>query len=145
MTHSQSSASPIAPAFTSPDSFPLDESESDDGSDLGELAATMDKLRLFDASFYFGKGTMLFTQTDTEKFWDEEISFDVHEAPDIDIPPEALVVPPLDVIDALFDIYYSVRSVFWFLRSPIYIPDFELTKQRNLLCVICSITTCLCR
>lgn len=111
MGHSQSSASPIAPAFTSPDSFPLDESESDDGSDLGELAATMDKLRLFDASFYFGKGTMLFTQTDTEKFWDEEISFDVHEAPDIDIPPEALVMPPLDVIDTLFDIYYSVRNV----------------------------------
>ncbi|KAF9335983.1 Kinesin-like protein kif15, partial [Linnemannia elongata] len=112
VTHSQSSASPIAPAFTSPDSFPLDESESDDGSDLGELAATMDKLRLFDASFYFGKGTMLFTQTDTEKFWDEEISFDVHEAPDIDIPPEALVVPPLDVIDTLFDIYYSHYYVF---------------------------------
>ncbi|KAF9912162.1 hypothetical protein EC991_000572 [Linnemannia zychae] len=107
MTPSQSSASPIAPAFTSPDSYPLDETDSDDSSDLGELAATMDKLRLFDASFYFGKGTMLFTQTDTEKFWDEEISFDVHEAPDIDIPPEALFMPPLEVIDTLFDIYYS--------------------------------------
>ncbi|KAF8946215.1 hypothetical protein BGZ47_001037 [Haplosporangium gracile] len=112
VAHSPSSASPIAPAFTSPDSFPLYESESDDGSDLGELAATMDKLRLFDASFYFGKGTVLFTQTDTEKFWEEEISFDVHEAPDIDIPPEALVMPPLDVIDALFDIYYSHYYVF---------------------------------
>ncbi|KAF9137948.1 Transcriptional activator of fatty acid utilization [Mortierella sp. GBA39] len=112
VAHSQSSASPNAPAFTSPDSFPLDESESDDGSDFGELAATMDKLRLFDASFYFGKGTMMFTHTDTEKFWDEEISFDVHEAPDIDIPPEALVMPPLDVIDALFDIYYSHYYVF---------------------------------
>ncbi|KAG0275991.1 Kinesin-like protein kif15 [Linnemannia exigua] len=112
MAQPQSSASPIAPAFTSPDSFPLDESDSDDGSDLGELAATMDKLRLFDASFYFGKGTMLFTQTDTEKFWDEEISFDVHEAPDIDIPPEALFMPPVEVIDTLFDIYYSHYYVF---------------------------------
>ncbi|KAF9550262.1 Kinesin-like protein kif15 [Mortierella hygrophila] len=112
VAHSQSSASPNAPAFTSSDSFPLDESESDDSSDFDELAATMDKLRLFDASFYFGKGTMMFSHTDTEKFWDEEISFDVHEAPDIDIPPEALVMPPLDVIDALFDIYYSHYYVF---------------------------------
>lgn len=83
------------------------DSEGDD--ELGELAATMDKLRLFDASYYFGKGTILFTSTDKNKFWDEEISFDVHDAQDIDIPPEALVMPPVEVIDTLFDIYYSVR------------------------------------
>lgn len=88
---------------------------------------------------------MLFTQTDTEKFWDEEISFDVHEAPDIDIPPEALVVPPLDVIDTLFDIYYSVRiSLFFFMDTYFILKDIQLTNKQ-LLCIMCSITTCLCR
>ena len=71
----------------------------------------MDKLRLFDASMYLGKGTMLFTSTDQNKFWDEEISFDVHESQDIDIPPEGFVMPPVEVIDALFDIYYKVRTL----------------------------------
>ncbi|KAF9929933.1 Transcriptional activator of fatty acid utilization [Linnemannia zychae] len=112
VAHSRSSASPIAPAFTSPDNFPQVDSEAESGSDLDELAATMDKLRLFDASFYLGKGTMMFSSTDSEKWWDEEITFDVHEAPDIDIPPEALIMPPVDVIDALFEIYYSHYYVF---------------------------------
>ncbi|KAI8605605.1 fungal-specific transcription factor domain-containing protein [Dissophora ornata] len=85
-----------------------------DGDDegLGELAATMDKLRLFDASYYLGKGTMLFTSTDQNQFWDEEISFDVHEAQDFEIPPEAFVLPPLEAIDALFEVYYSHYYVF---------------------------------
>ncbi|KAG0047304.1 hypothetical protein BGZ83_007634 [Gryganskiella cystojenkinii] len=74
---------------------------------VGDLAATMDKLRLFDASMYLGKGTMLFTSTDQNKFWDEEISFDVHDAQDIDLPLEAYTMPPVEVIDALIDIYYS--------------------------------------
>ncbi|KAI1318997.1 Transcriptional activator of fatty acid utilization [Mortierella claussenii] len=87
------------------------ESDGDEGG-LGELAATMDKLRLFDASMYYGKGTMLFTSTDQSQFWDEEISFDVHDAQDIAIPPEALVMPPLEVIDELFDIYYAHYYVF---------------------------------
>lgn len=84
------------------------ESDSDDEEELGELAVTMDKLRLFDASLYYGKGTMLFTSTDQNKFWDEEITFDVHDTPNIEIPPEAFVMPPIDVIDELFDIYYRV-------------------------------------
>ncbi|KAF9115711.1 Transcriptional activator of fatty acid utilization [Mortierella sp. AM989] len=82
------------------------ESDSDDEEELGELAVTMDKLRLFDASLYYGKGTMLFTSTDQNKFWDEEITFDVHDTLNIEIPPEAFVMPPIDVIDELFDIYY---------------------------------------
>jgi len=69
----------------------------------------MDKLRVFDASVYFGKGSMMFTSTDENTFWDEEISFDVHESHNIDIPPEALVLPPIEVIDTLFDIYYQVK------------------------------------
>ncbi|KAF9431523.1 Transcriptional activator of fatty acid utilization [Entomortierella beljakovae] len=92
--------------------FSQDEDDSDDG-DLGELTVTMDKLRLFDASLYFGKGTMLFTSTDKNTFWDEEITFDVHDPLDIDIPPEAFVMPPVDVIDELFDIYY--KSFYAFL------------------------------
>lgn len=68
----------------------------------------MDKMRLFDASVYFGKGSMLFTSTDQNLFWDEEISFDIHQTHDVDIPQEALVLPPVEVIDALFDIYYQV-------------------------------------
>lgn len=68
----------------------------------------MDKMRLFDASVYFGKGSMLFTSTDQNQFWDEEISFDIHQTHDVDIPQEALVLPPVEVIDALFDIYYQV-------------------------------------
>lgn len=71
----------------------------------------MDKLRLFDASLYLGKGTMLFTSTDQNKFWDEEISFDVHDSQDIDIPPEGFVMPPVEVIDALFDVYFNVRAL----------------------------------
>ena len=52
---------------------------------------------------------MMFTSTDENTFWDEEISFDVHESHNIDIPPEALVLPPIEVIDTLFDIYYQVK------------------------------------
>ncbi|KAG0328181.1 Kinesin-like protein kif15 [Dissophora globulifera] len=88
-------------------------SESDGDEDgLGELAATMDRLRIFDASHYLGKGTMLFTSMDQDKFWDEEITFDVHESYDFQIPAEALIMPPVEVIDALFDIYYSHYFVF---------------------------------
>lgn len=87
-----------------------EDSGGDDEGDLSELAATMDKLRVFDASVYFGKGSMLFTSTDQEKFWDEEISFDVHEARGVDIPPEATVLPPVEVMDALIDIYYQVTT-----------------------------------
>ncbi|KAF9180638.1 hypothetical protein BGZ51_006065 [Haplosporangium sp. Z 767] len=83
------------------------ESDGDSDSDLGELAATMDRLRIFDASYYFGKGTIMFSSTDKTKMWDEEISLDVHGAHDIDIPPEALIMPATEVIDALIDIYYS--------------------------------------
>ncbi|KAF9939194.1 Transcriptional activator of fatty acid utilization [Mortierella alpina] len=106
----KSPASSLARSFASTTDIVHGDSEGDD--DLGELAATMDKLRLFDASYYFGKGTMLFTSTDKNKFWDEEISFDVHDAQDIDIPPEALIMPPVEVIDTLFDIYYSHFYVF---------------------------------
>ena len=99
-----------------------EDSGGDDEGDLSELAATMDKLRVFDASVYFGKGSMLFTSTDQEKFWDEEISFDVHEARGVDIPPEATVLPPVEVMDALFDIYYQVfdrKTAFLFLELDI--------------------------
>ncbi|KAG0342431.1 Transcriptional activator of fatty acid utilization [Podila horticola] len=75
--------------------------------DPGGLAATMDKLRLFDASLYYGKGSIFFTSTDKNHFWDEEISFDVHDVHDIEIPPEATIMPPVEAIDMLFDIYYS--------------------------------------
>jgi hypothetical protein len=71
----------------------------------------MDKLRVFDASVYFGKGSMLFTSTDQEKFWDEEISFDVHEARGVDIPIGATVLPPVEVMDELFEIYYQVTVI----------------------------------
>ncbi|KAI7832418.1 fungal-specific transcription factor domain-containing protein [Gamsiella multidivaricata] len=100
-------SSPIVPsAISGGDNLSI-ESDGDDDSELGELAATMDKLRLFDASYYLGKGTMLFTSTDQNQFWDEEISFDVHDAQDICVPPEAYVMPPVEVIDTLIDIYYS--------------------------------------
>ncbi|KAG0017880.1 Transcriptional activator of fatty acid utilization [Podila clonocystis] len=104
----KSPASSIAPSFTSTDHHhrPPD-SDGDEEGDLGELAVTMDKMRLFDASVYFGKGSMLFTSTDQNQFWDEEISFDIHETHDVDIPQEALILPPVEVIDALFDIYYQ--------------------------------------
>ncbi|KAF9998181.1 Transcriptional activator of fatty acid utilization, partial [Modicella reniformis] len=106
----RSPSTSIEHSFT-PDTVPM-ESDGDDERDLGELAATMDKLRLFDASFYFGKGTMMFSSTDQNKFWDEEITFDVHDPPNFTIPPEAFVVPPLEVIDTLLDIYYSHYYVF---------------------------------
>ncbi|KAF9285541.1 hypothetical protein BGZ68_003767 [Mortierella alpina] len=109
-TVGKSPASSLAQSFASTTDTVHGDSEGDD--ELGELAATMDKLRLFDASYYFGKGTILFTSTDKNKFWDEEISFDVHDAQDIDIPPEALIMPPVEVIDTLFDIYYSHFYVF---------------------------------
>ncbi|KAF9172536.1 Transcriptional activator of fatty acid utilization [Mortierella sp. AD010] len=105
------SSSPLA--TTQPHVTTQDESDSDDDGELGELAVTMDKLRLFDASLYYGKGTMLFTSTDQNKFWDEEITFDVHDTPDIVIPPEAFVMPSVEVIDELFDIYY--RHYYTFL------------------------------
>ncbi|KAG0214800.1 Transcriptional activator of fatty acid utilization [Mortierella sp. GBA30] len=111
-TLGKSSASSVAQSPTATADVMHGGSDGDDDGDLSELAATMDKLRLFDASYYFGKGTMLFTSTDQNKFWDEEISFDVHDAQDIDIPPEALIMPPVEVIDALFDIYYSHYYVF---------------------------------
>ncbi|KAF9358088.1 hypothetical protein BGX26_002509 [Mortierella sp. AD094] len=95
---------------TQPYATTQEEGDSDDEGELGELAVTMDKLRLFDASIYYGKGTMLFTSTDQNKFWDEEITFDVHDTPDIVIPPEAFAMPPIEVIDELFDIYYRVGS-----------------------------------
>ncbi|KAF9956254.1 hypothetical protein BGZ72_002873 [Mortierella alpina] len=104
-TIGKSPVSSLAQSFASTTDIVHGDSEGDD--ELGDLAATMDKLRLFDASYYFGKGTMLFTSTDKNKFWDEEISFDVHDAQDIDIPAEALIMPPVEVIDTLFDIYYS--------------------------------------
>ncbi|CAO3565615.1 unnamed protein product [Mortierella alpina] len=109
-TPGKSPSSSLAQSFASTTDIVHGDSEGDD--ELGDLAATMDKLRLFDASYYFGKGTILFTSTDKNKFWDEEISFDVHDAQDIDIPPEALVMPPVEVIDTLFDIYYSHFYVF---------------------------------
>ncbi|KAG0269810.1 Transcriptional activator of fatty acid utilization [Linnemannia exigua] len=108
----KSPASSIAPSFTSTADHMQEDSGGDDEGDLSELAATMDKLRVFDASVYFGKGSMLFTSTDQEKFWDEEISFDVHEARGVDIPPEATVLPPVEVMDALFDIYYQHYYVY---------------------------------
>lgn len=86
-----------------------EDSEAEDEGDLGELSATLDKLRLFDASVYFGKGSMLFTSTDQNQFWDEEISFDVHDVQHANIPAEATLLPPIEVIDMLFDIYYRVR------------------------------------
>ncbi|KAG0215453.1 Transcriptional activator of fatty acid utilization [Mortierella sp. NVP41] len=108
----KSPASSIAPSFTSTADQMQEDSGGDDEGDLSELAATMDKLRVFDASVYFGKGSMLFTSTDQEKFWDEEISFDVHEARGVDIPPEATVLPPVEVMDSLFDIYYQHYYVY---------------------------------
>lgn len=108
----KSPASSIAPSFTSTADLMQEDSGGDDEGDLSELAATMDKLRVFDASVYFGKGSMLFTSTDQEKFWDEEISFDVHEARGVDIPPEATVLPPVEVMDALIDIYYQHYYVY---------------------------------
>lgn len=92
---------------SSPD---MDDENRNDG-DPGGLAATMDKLRLFDASLYYGKGSIFFTSTDKNHFWDEEISFDVHDVHDIDIPPEATIMPPVEAIDMLFDIYYSVSMM----------------------------------
>ncbi|KAG0042985.1 Transcriptional activator of fatty acid utilization [Gryganskiella cystojenkinii] len=105
----KSPASSIAPSLSNVDHIHEDNNNnnsSDDEGDLGELAATLDKLRLFDASVYFGKGSMLFTSTDQNQFWDEEISFDVHDVPHADIPVEATILPPVEVIDALFDVYY---------------------------------------
>ncbi|KAF9083462.1 hypothetical protein BGX27_004118, partial [Mortierella sp. AM989] len=78
---------------------------------MNELATTMDKLRVFDASVYFGKGSMLFTSTDQNQFWDEEISFDVH-AHNVEMPPESQILPPVEVIDTLFEIYYQHYYVF---------------------------------
>ncbi|KAG0251282.1 Transcriptional activator of fatty acid utilization [Actinomortierella ambigua] len=103
----QSPTSSIAPSITSTLDPHLDGSDGEEEEELEGLAETMDKLRLFDASVYFGKGSMLFTSTDQNHFWDEEISFDVHDVHDIEIPPEALNLPPIEVIDQLFDIYYS--------------------------------------
>ncbi|KAF9976796.1 Transcriptional activator of fatty acid utilization [Actinomortierella ambigua] len=103
----QSPTSSIAPSITSTLDPHVDGSDGEEEEELEGLAQTMDKLRLFDASVYFGKGSMLFTSTDQNHFWDEEISFDVHDVHDIEIPPEALIVPPVEVIDQLFDIYYS--------------------------------------
>ncbi|KAG0227215.1 Transcriptional activator of fatty acid utilization [Actinomortierella wolfii] len=104
----QSPTSSITPSISSTLDPHIDGSEGgEEEEELEGLAETMDKLRLFDASVYFGKGSMLFTSTDQNHFWDEEISFDVHDVHDIEIPPEALVVPPVEVIDQLFDIYYS--------------------------------------
>ncbi|KAF9966234.1 hypothetical protein BGZ70_002928 [Mortierella alpina] len=103
----KSPTSSIAPSFASVTDPVQEGSDSDEEGDISELAATMDKLRVFDASVYFGKGSMMFTSTDENTFWDEEISFDVHESHNIDIPPEALVLPPIEVIDTLFDIYYQ--------------------------------------
>ncbi|KAF9581120.1 hypothetical protein BGW38_001979, partial [Lunasporangiospora selenospora] len=111
-----SPASSIAPSFASTFEQVQAESSGDD-EDLGELATTMDKLRLFDASIYFGKGSMLFTSTDQNQFWDEEISFDVHDVHNIDIPIEATILPPVEVIDALFDIYYQTLGTPFFERA----------------------------
>ncbi|KAG0203489.1 hypothetical protein BGX28_004242 [Mortierella sp. GBA30] len=107
----KSPVSSIAQSFASATEPTYGESDDDEG-DMSELATTMDKLRVFDASVYFGKGSMLFTSTDQNNFWDEEISFDVHDAHNVDIPPEALVLPPIEVIDALFDIYYQHYYVY---------------------------------
>ncbi|KAG0318420.1 Transcriptional activator of fatty acid utilization [Dissophora globulifera] len=108
----KSPASSIAPSFTSTVDHLQDDSDGEDEGEISELATTMDKLRVFDASVYFGKGSMLFTSTDQNQFWDEEISFDVHEQHNVDIPSEALILPPIEVIDALFEIYYQHYYVF---------------------------------
>ncbi|KAG0085325.1 hypothetical protein BGZ92_009083 [Podila epicladia] len=102
-----SMGSPTSSIASSLKSSPETDDESRNDGDPGGLAATMDKLRLFDASLYYGKGSIFFTSTDKNHFWDEEISFDVHDVHDIDIPPEATIMPPVEAIDMLFDIYYS--------------------------------------
>ncbi|KAF9977344.1 hypothetical protein BGZ65_007430, partial [Modicella reniformis] len=108
----RSPASSITRSLSATVDHVQDESEGEDEGEMSELAATLDKLRVFDASVYFGKGSMLFTSTDQNQFWDEEISFDVHDAHNVDIPPEALILPPVEVIDALFEIYYQHYYVF---------------------------------
>lgn len=125
-----------------------EDSGGDDEGDLSELAATMDKLRVFDASVYFGKGSMLFTSTDQEKFWDEEISFDVHEARGVDIPPEATVLPPVEVMDALIEIYYQVTtcaSCFPFFSLICHQIQLLLTWACLFATLIFSITMCIYR
>ncbi|KAG0264013.1 Transcriptional activator of fatty acid utilization [Mortierella polycephala] len=121
-TTDSSPAPSIVHSSTSAADITHGESDSDSDSGLGELAATMDRLRIFDASYYFGKGTMMFSSTDKTKMWDEEISLDVHGTHDIDIPPEALIMPATEVIDALIDIYYSY-----------YYPFLPMIKKTTLL------------
>ncbi|KAF9583730.1 Transcriptional activator of fatty acid utilization, partial [Lunasporangiospora selenospora] len=106
-SQSKSPAPSSTPSLTHLQDGIQDNSDPGEGVELDDLAVTMDKLRLFDASMYLGKGSMLFTSTDKDFFWDEEISFDVHDMHNIDIPIEALTLPPISVIDELFDIYYS--------------------------------------
>ncbi|KAG0341158.1 hypothetical protein BG004_006123 [Podila humilis] len=106
-----SPTSSIASSLKSSPDMDHDDTSRSEG-DPGGLAATMDKLRLFDASLYYGKGSIFFTSTDKNHFWDEEISFDVHDVYDIDIPPEATILPPVEAIDMLIDIYYSYYHPF---------------------------------
>ncbi|KAF9331867.1 Kinesin-like protein kif15 [Podila minutissima] len=136
-----SMGSPTSSIASSLKSSPEIDDESRNDGDPGGLAATMDKLRLFDASLYYGKGSIFFTSTDKNHFWDEEISFDVHDVHDIEIPPEATIMPPVEAIDMLFDIYYSAMLMAADLglhrKCDRWIPDKQVqeTRKRVFWCV----------
>lgn len=86
---------------------------------------------------------MLFTSTDQNQFWDEEISFDVHDVHNVDIPPEALLLPPIEVMDLLFEIYYQVMPKGLFFQHRFVSMDIGPWSVGYSCCLFFGIGSCL--